>query len=165
MKIQVLLFFSFLLFSATSLLGQKQIPSTQIKDLKGKSVDITAYVGNDDRITILTFWASWCAPCKKELDNIADLYTDWQADYNVDVVAVTIDASQDIQKAKNIVASKAWEYTILSDPNQEMLRVLNFQSVPQTFLVNQNGEVVYTRSGYVDGDEEELEDEIKKIMK
>jgi len=163
MKQLTLLLPIILLFFTTSLYAQQQVPSTEIKDLKGQTVDIASFVGQD-KVTILTFWASWCAPCKKELDNIADLYPDWQADYDVELVAVTIDASQDISKAKNLVASKAWEYTILSDPNQSLLRALNFQTIPQTFLVNKKGEIVYAHSGYLDGDEYALEEEIKKLQ-
>jgi cytochrome c biogenesis protein CcmG/thiol:disulfide interchange protein DsbE len=162
-KKNLLLLFMVTAFTGT-LLGQQAVPSTIIKDLKGKSVDITSYVGHD-RPTILTFWASWCAPCKKELDNIADLYPDWQEEFEVELVAVTIDASQDISKARSMVASKAWDYTILSDPNQSLLRALNFQTIPQTFLVNKKGEVVYAHSGYLDGDEYELEEELKKLAK
>lgn len=162
MKRKNLLFlFVFFTFTGT-VMGQQKVPSTTIKDLKGKSVDIVSYLGQEGPI-ILTFWASWCAPCKKELDNIADLYPDWQEEFGVELVAVTIDASQDISKARSMVASKAWEYTILSDPNQSLLRALNFQTIPQTFLINKDGEVVYAHSGYLDGDEYELEKELKKL--
>lgn len=160
-KKNLLLLFVLTTFSS-ALFSQQIVPSTTVKDLKGKSVDITSYLGQD-RPTILTFWASWCAPCKKELDNMADLYPDWQEEFGVEVIAVTIDASQDISKARSMVAAKAWEYTILSDPNQSLLRVLNFQTIPQTFLINKNGEVVYAHSGYLDGDEYELEKELKKL--
>ncbi len=156
----ILLAFSFF---SLPLLAQQQVPGTSIKDLKGRTVDITDYVGKG-KITILTFWASWCAPCKKELDNIADLYPEWQEEYGIELVAVTIDASQDISKAQTLVASRAWKYTILADPNQQLMRALNFQTIPQTFLIDQKGEVVYIRSGYIDGDEYKLEEEIKKLL-
>ncbi len=142
--------------------GQQTVPSTMIKDLKGKSVDIASFMGQGQP-TILTFWANWCAPCKKELDNMADLYPDWQEEFGVQVVAVTIDATQDISKARSLAASKAWDYIILSDPNQSLMRTLNFQTIPQTFLINKKGEVVYAHSGYLDGDEYELEEELKKL--
>ncbi len=163
MKQRNLLLLLVLLFFYLPTYAQQQVPSTSIKDLKGRTVDIASFVGND-QITILTFWASWCAPCKKELDNIADFYPDWQEEYDVELVAITIDASQDISKAQTLVASRAWEYTILADPNQELMRALNFQTIPQTFLVDQQGKVVYIRAGYVDGDEYKLEEEIKKLF-
>lgn len=143
--------------------AQNTIPDLQVKDLNGKSVNFKNYI-EDGKITVLTFWASWCSPCKKELDNIAFLYPDWQEDYDLKLLAVTIDASQDLNKARSIVNSKAWDYEILADPNQELMRKMNFQAIPQTFLINQKGEIVYSHSGYVDGDEDVLEDEIKKLL-
>ena len=62
-----------------------------------------------------------------------------------------------------IVETKKWDYVILSDVNQDLQRALNFQSVPQTFLLDQEGNIVYTHTGYVSGDEYELEDKIKAL--
>lgn len=163
MKIfQLTIAFSFFLLCQS--FGQTTVPNMQVKTLKGKTVDLKSYV-KEGQINILTFWASWCSPCKKELDNIADLYEDWQDDYNVELVAVTIDAAQDLNKAKTIVDAKAWDYVILADTNQELMRKMNFQAIPQTFLVDQKGNIVYAHAGYVDGDEEVLEEEIKKLKK
>ena len=118
-------------------------------------------VGNG-KITVISFWATWCSPCKRELDAIADIYPDWQEEFNVELLAITIDDARGVAKVPAMVASKGWEYTILSDSKQDLQRALNFQTVPQTFLLNEAGEIIYTHSGYSPGDEYELEDEIKK---
>ena len=62
-----------------------------------------------------------------------------------------------------MVETKGWEYTILSDANEDLKRALNFQTVPMTFLLDQEGKIVYTHSGYNPGDEFELEDKIKEL--
>ncbi|MFT4533814.1 MAG: cytochrome c biogenesis protein CcmG/thiol:disulfide interchange protein DsbE, partial [Saprospiraceae bacterium] len=74
----------------------------------------------------------------------------------------TIDDARGVAKVPAMVAAKGWDYTVLSDSKQELQRALNFQTVPQTFLLNGAGEIVYTHSGYSPGDEFELEEEIKK---
>jgi hypothetical protein len=66
-------------------------------------------------------------------------------------------------RVKSTVKNKGWDYTFLCDPNQDMQRVLNFQSVPQSFLLNQKGEIVYSHSSYKEGDEYELEKKIKAL--
>ena len=142
--------------------GQKQMPSVEIKTLDGKTVNIQDYA-NNGKITVLSFWATWCSPCKKELDAIADLYEEWQDEYDMELVAVTIDTQRALAKVNPMVASKGWEYIILSDVNQNLMNALNFQTVPQTYLIDQNGNIVYTHSGYVPGDEYELEDKIKAL--
>ena len=160
MKITNLLLAVFGLFLTTSLAAQ--LPNVSVKTLDGQSVNIQQYA-NNGKITVLSFWATWCSPCKRELDAIAELYPDWQEAYDVEVVAVTIDNARALQKVKPMVSTKGWEYTILSDANEELKRAMNFQSVPMTFLLNQKGEIVYTHNSYSPGDEYELEDKIKAL--
>ena len=160
MKITKLLFAVLGLFLTTSLAAQ--LPDINVKTLDGKSVNIQQYA-NDGKITVLSFWATWCSPCKRELDALADLYPDWQEDYNVEIVAVTIDNARALPKVKPMVSTKGWEYTILSDANEELRRAMNFQSVPMTFLLDKDGNIVYTHNSYTAGDEYELEDKIKDL--
>ena len=63
-------------------LGDKTLPSITLADVNGKQVDVSGY-GKSGKITILSFWATWCIPCKKELTNMADLYDDWKKKYNL----------------------------------------------------------------------------------
>lgn len=149
---------------STSLFAQSALPDVSIKDLKGKTINIQDFA-NNGKITVISFWATWCSPCKKELDAIAEMYPDWQEDYDAELVAVTIDNARALSKVPGMVETKNWDYIILSDVNQELQRALNFQSVPQTFLINQEGEIVYSHTGYVSGDEYELEDKIKALAK
>jgi len=140
------------------------IPSVEVKTLDGKTVNIQDYIGNG-KITVVSFWATWCSPCKRELDAIAEFYPDWQEEYNVELVAVTIDDSRSLAKVPAMIETKGWEYTVLADVKQELKKALNFQTVPQTFLLNQKGEIVHTHSGYSPGDEYELEEKIQALVK
>merc|ERR1712087_788286 len=117
-----------------------------IQNLNGKSVDIKEQI-KKGQITVLSFWATWCTPCKKELDNLVDFYPEWQEDYNVEIIAISVDNSRFAPQVKPMVNSKGWECTVLLDKNQDLQRALNFQTVPMTFLIDQNGNIVYTHSG------------------
>ncbi len=151
-----------LLFSFT-LQAQSSLPDVNIKTLDGQTINIQEYA-NNGKITVLSFWATWCSPCKRELDAIADYYEEWQEDLDMELVAITIDNARNLPKVKPMVETKGWEYTILSDANEDLKRALNFQTVPMTFLIDQDGEIVYTHSGYNPGDEFELEDKIKELQ-
>ena len=142
--------------------AQKTIPDVNVKTLDGQSVSIQDCI-EPGKIIVISFWATWCSPCKKELDAIVDLYPDWQEQYDVEFLAITIDTRRALAKVKPLVATKGWEYTILSDANSELKNALNFQTIPQTFLIDRNGHVVYEHNGYAPGDEYELEDKIKAL--
>ncbi len=135
------------------------IPSVELKTLDGKTVNIKDYVGQG-KITVVSFWATWCSPCKRELDAISEVYPDWQEDHNVELIAITIDDSRSLAKVPALIETKGWEYTVLADVKQELKKALNFQTVPQTFLLNEKGEIVYSHTGYSPGDEYELEEKI-----
>ena len=145
-------------------LGEKTLPSITLSDMNGKKVNVADY-GKSGKITIISFWATWCVPCKKELTNMADLYDEWKKKYNVQVVAVSIDDSRSTSKVKPVVDGQRWEYEVLLDVNQDLKRQLNVPSVPFTLLVDANGKIVYMHNGYTDGDEYVLEEEVKKLVK
>jgi peroxiredoxin len=142
----------------------KQLPDVTIQDLDGKKVNIADY-SKKEKIIVLNFWATWCAPCKQELTNIHDLYEDWQKQYNVELVAVSIDDSRNISKVKSYANGNGWNYTFLLDSNQDLRRALNFQTPPFTVLIDKEGNIVSTHIGYKNGDEYILEDKIKELSK
>lgn len=142
----------------------KTLPDATVKTLGGKSVQIKSYIGKG-KITILSFWATWCAPCKREMDAISEVYSDWKDDYNVQFLAVTIDTQRDLPKVKPMIATKGWAYTFLSDAANQLKNALNFQTIPQTYLIDQKGNIVYEHTGYNPGDELDLEEKIKALAK
>lgn len=156
------LFILFLTISVSSLFAQTAMPDAEIKDLSGHTVKISDYI-KEGKITVISFWATWCSPCKRELDNIAEVYETWQEDYNVELLAISVDNARSQAKIRPMTDTKGWEYTILHDPNQVMMQALNFQTVPQTYLIDQNGQIVYEHTGYLPGDEIELEDHIVQL--
>lgn len=139
-------------------------PTVSLKSLDGKTVSTDDFI-KDGKVTVISFWATWCSPCKRELDAIAELYPDWQDEYDVEVIAITIDNSRQLTKVPGIVSSKNWEYTVLSDSKQKLQRALNFETIPQTFVLDKQGNIVYSHNGYNPGDEDELEEVIAQYAK
>jgi len=139
-------------------------PSINIKTLDGKSVNTSEYTSKG-KITVVSFWATWCTPCKRELDVINEVYAEWAEKYNLQLLAITIDDARGLTKVPAMVQSKGWEFTVLADSKQELQQALNFQTIPQTFLLNEKGEIVYAHNGYNPGDEIELERKIVELLK
>lgn len=140
------------------------IPSVLVKDLNGQSVNFPDAF-TKGQITVISFWATWCKPCLVELGNIDNVYSDWKEKYNVKLIAVSVDDSRTIPKVKPMVTSKNWEYDVLIDANGDLRRAMNVTNPPTTFLIDQNGQIVYTHTGYLEGDEIELEKKIAALMK
>lgn len=160
------LFTIFCLFFSSVILfaNGTPFPSVAIKTLDGKSINIHDFTKNG-KITVVSFWATWCTPCKRELDAINEVYSEWEDKYNIQLLAITIDDARGLSKVPAMVKSKGWEFTVLADSKQDLQRALNFQTIPQTFLINQNGDIVYAHNGYNPGDELELEKKIADLVK
>lgn len=140
----------------------KTLPSANVKTLEGQSINVQE-LGKTGKITVISFWATWCSPCKKELDAIKDYYADWKKNYDMELVAVSVDDTRTAAKIPAMVKEKGWEYRILHDNNKEFQQTANVASVPHTLLLDASGNIVYEHVGYTPGDELELEEKIKAL--
>ena len=139
----------------------KQLPSVTLKDMEGKTIN-TSDLGFDGPV-VISFWATWCSPCKRELSEIHEKYADWQAETGVNLVAVSIDDEKTKAQVPVYVNGKGWEYLVLMDPNGDFKRAMGVNNVPHTFLIDKAGNIVYSHNNYAPGDEEKLYEEIKKL--
>ncbi len=160
---------AFLLFACLCLGGlqaqqKSDLPNVTLKDLSGKSVNIST-LANDGKPVVITFWATWCKPCIKEHDALNDIYSDWRDETGVKIYSVSIDDSRSTARVKPFVEGKGWEFDVLLDVNGDLKRAMNVSNPPHTFLLDGSGKIVYQHSGYVDGSENELFQEIKKVAK
>ena len=79
-----------------------QLPSIQLKDLKGKTVDVSK-LNNEGKPFVISFFATWCKPCNRELKAIHEFYPDWQEETGMKLIAISIDKAQNINKVKPLV--------------------------------------------------------------
>lgn len=138
-----------------------ELPAVNLQDIDGNTVN-TAELYNDGKPMVISFFATWCKPCMRELKAIHEVYPDWQDETGVRVIAVSTDGAQDTQKVKPLVASKGWEYQVLLDPSEEFKRQLGVNDIPHVFVVDGNGNIVWNHQGYIDGGEEDILEAVKK---
>lgn len=144
--------------------GVAQLPNIKLKDVKGNSVDVSK-ISNNGKPIIVSFWATWCKPCKAELNTIAEEFDDWVDETGVKLVAVSIDDARSASRVEPYINAMGWEYTVLMDPNGDMKRAMNVNNVPHTFLLNGDGKIVWDHNNYSPGDENELYHEVVKYAK
>lgn len=164
MKIKTALFLPILVFGLMSYAQDEEskLPDLSLKDLEGHAVNINSF-GQNNKPTVICFWATWCKPCISELNAIADVYEDWQEQYGAEVVAVSLDNQRTIGRVKGVAKTNQWEYQILTDVNNQSYRAFHFQTPPYLVLVDAEGNIRYQHSGYVAGSEEEVEEKLAEI--
>ena len=143
--------------------AQAQLPAVTLKTIDGAMVQ-TDTLNNGGKPFIIDFFATWCKPCNRELSAIAEVYDEWQEETGVKIYAVSIDTGQNINKVKPLVDQNEWEYDVLLDPNSTLLKALGGQMIPFVVVIDGNGNIVSKHSGYTDGGENELIEEVRKLI-
>ena len=156
-------FFSLCTLLLVAAAVRAQLPSVQLKDLEGKTVD-TSKLSNDGKPFVIRFFATWCKPCNRELKAISEQYADWQDETGMKVIAVSIDQAQNINKVKPLVDGEGWEYEVLLDPNSEFRRAMGVQMIPHVFIIDGKGNIAESRSGYTEGAESHLIEKIRELI-
>lgn len=154
---------SLLLFVLVASVAQAQIPSVKIKDLQGNIIN-TSELHNEGKPFILSFFATWCKPCLRELKAIHEVYADWQEKTGVKLIAVSIDEGQNADRVKPLVDALGFEYEILLDPNGDFKRAMKVNMIPHIFVIDGKGGIAYTHTGYADGGEQEVFDKVCELL-
>ena len=146
------LFFFFLIKIVSA-----QIPTLTLQDTTGNNIELSEVMNEENKNYLITFWATWCAPCKKELDAWKPLAPDWINKYNTEVIAISVDNERSRTGAKTMWLTKEWVGKPYFADNSEAGTMFGFASIPQLYLFNSNGDIIYEHSGYIDGDEIKLD--------
>jgi len=156
--------FVFIAISATAQdkSSARSLPNVDVKDLSGTTVSSSAFE-NDGKPIIIDFWATWCKPCIEELNAIHEVFADWQKETGVKLITISLDDARTMQRVAPFVKGKGWAYENYLDPNGDFKRAMNVNMPPQTFVLNGNKEIVWQHVGYVEGNEDELFEEVKKV--
>lgn len=150
-----------LLFAAT--IHAQELPDTQIKDVNsGKKVNFNETF-EKGKVTLISFWATWCVPCKKEIKNISMKLPAWKKEADFNYMTISVDEARAEGLVRTYAISQGWAFPYYIDANSDLKRSLSFQSVPFTVIVDKNGRVAFTHTGYEEGGEAEIFAKVKEL--
>lgn len=115
------------------------------------------------KVTVVSFWATWCKPCKEEMKAMAPIYARLK-DKGFQYVAISIDNTKTMAKVAPYIASKDYTFPVLLDPNSDLFRSLNGTDVPFTLIFKADGTLYSKHDGYLEGDEAKLEAELTTLL-
>lgn len=140
-----------------------QIPPVKVENRAGREISASSIVDGNTP-AIISFWAVTCDPCIQELDAISEAMEDWQQEVRFRVIAISTDDVRHIAKAKALTRGHMWDgFTLIFDPNSNLKRAMNVVDTPQVFVIDKDGKIVYSHTGYTPGSENELLKTLKTL--
>ncbi|MBS4013117.1 MAG: TlpA family protein disulfide reductase [Bacteroidetes bacterium] len=163
MKIRnLLIFFATALVVITTNAQSNRIPSIMIKNLEGQCIN-TSEFQNDGKPYVVSFWATWCRPCLKELTAIDEIYEDWLEE-GFKLIAISTDNARTKNNVMPMVKGRGWQFEFYSDENGDLQRAMGVNMIPHTFILDANGNIIEQHRAFSDGMEWEMFEKLKKIM-
>jgi thiol-disulfide isomerase/thioredoxin len=114
------------------------------------------------KVTIVSFWATWCKPCKEEMRAMYPIIQKFNG--QVEYIAVSIDDTKTMSKVGPFIAQKGYSFTVLLDPNRDLFRSLNGTDVPYTLVYKADGTLHSKHDGFLAGDEVKMEKELIALV-
>lgn len=139
----------------------KAAPDFTVKTKGGKSFKLSEAKG---KVLVLDFWATWCGPCRESFPLLEKLSKKHKKDA-FELVAINIDDTP--ADVDDFLASTDVHFTIGFDPGGEKVAGKKYPipTMPTTYVIDASGKVRHVHAGFHDGEAEELEAEVTKLLK
>lgn len=161
MKSRVSVIFVVLLLAAAVSAGAQDIktkvaPDFTLPDLNGNRITLSDTYGKGP--VYISFWATWCKPCREELKIVEGLYKKYK-DRGFRVLAINTEGPKAMGKIKSFVKSNGWTFEVLIDSDGEIFRrKYKGFALPYTIMTDPQGQVVFSAVGFKPGDETHVEE-------
>lgn len=141
-------------------------PSFDLPALSGSSRISLKSSLKPGRLVLVSFWATWCAPCLDELKYISDGLKSVSVPIPLDVVAINVDTPETASEVRSTARLHRISFPIALDPSQEILaRYRPDKAIPFSVLISPSGKVEASFSGYREGMLEEIRAVAKRVLK
>jgi cytochrome c biogenesis protein CcmG/thiol:disulfide interchange protein DsbE len=158
-KLSLVLFIALLFFAKDAF---SQSYDFELNDLNGNPVKLSELLKKGP--VFISFWATWCIPCKEEMREMNIIYNKYK-DSGFVYVAIDRDDLKSISKVKPYIESKGYNFIVLYDTEGSVFESFGGQQIPFAVLMNKKGEILHTYStGYTAGDEIQLEKDVVEAL-
>ena len=136
-------------------------PNFSLKKINGRSVKIGEYL--KDGPVLINFWATWCAPCKKEMVFLDEIEKEYKKE-GFSVLSVSIDNQKSLSQVRSYVRVNNYSFDVFLDPNMQVFKKMNGNLMPTNILLDQKGNIIWRHYGYLPGDEKNMNLQIRSAL-
>ncbi len=128
--------------------ASKDFNNFVLKDFDGVRHELRTIV-DSNKVVVMSFWASWCNPCCRELKELKSIYKKYHSQ-GLEILGVDIDASETLFKAKRFVMQEQFQFIVVHDALAEVKNKYNVSTIPRMFIFDAKGMLCYDHQGYKD---------------
>jgi len=142
--------------------GAANVPHLALRDVDGRSHYLSDYVGR--KVTVMSFWATWCMPCRQELAVLQELYVE-HAREGLEVLAISVDGPETAGRVRPFVKQSGWTFTVLLDSETRATSLYNpRKQMPMMHIFDRTGRIAYTHTTFQPSQAEELKRKVLDIL-
>lgn len=141
--------------------GFSQVPNVEVRDLNREWVSLQELKG--EKLTVVDFWATWCKPCVAAIPKLNHISNEFK-EKGVVFIGVNVDGPRNQAKVKPFVRTLNIRYTVVLDPNQDLVNELNVSAFPTLLVFDAKGKEVFVHEGFTIGDEKIIQAELEKLL-
>jgi len=149
----------FILFQI--LLSQDISPNFSLKKINGRTVKIGEYL--NDGPVLINFWATWCAPCKKEMVFLEKFENEYKKE-GFSVLSISIDSQKSLAQVRSYIRINNYSFDVFLDPNMQVFKKMNGNLMPTNILLDKKGNIIWRHYGYLPGDEKNMNLQIRSAL-
>lgn len=112
---------------------------------------------------MISFWATWCSPCKEEMKKMQPIYEKYK-DQGFTYLAVNQDNQKSISKVKSFINANNYTFPVVLDLDKHIFEDYSGIGLPYSLLIDKNKKIVAKHLGFITGDEVKIEQEIKDAL-
>ncbi len=139
----------------------KMAPDFILPDMNGDNFQLSKNTG--EKLLMINFWATWCAPCLDEMKAMIPVYEKFR-DRGFEVISISVDDNKTAGRVPAFVNSRKYPFRILLDTNNEVMQLYQTTVPPFTVLIDKEGKIIYSHTGYRKGDEKKVEEVIEQYF-
>ena len=134
-------------------------PQFQLQSMAGQAVNLAQYKG---QVVMINFWASWCGPCRQEMPILEKLYGKYKP---MGFTMLAVNVEPDSKLAVNWLKDTPVTFPVLFDTKSEVSKLYQVAGMPSTVIIDRKGNLRWLHRGYKPGDENEYQDNIRKLVR
>lgn len=132
-----------------------------LRDIDGKEVSLSGLRG---KVVVLSFWATWCGPCKEEMPHLFEMHKKY-GEQGLVILSISTDDARSASKVKPFIVKMGYTFPVLLDRDSTVVGAYNpAKTLPYTVVVDRAGNVVHRVTGYNPGDEAALEQMLQPLL-